>query len=76
MVCFDNVLDGKLESMATAKTVDTVVDNASDELTTAWAEVDRAYQSLQRMRGVTRGSKPAETSRRKNKKRARTGLIN
>ena len=61
--------------MATARIFDTAVDNAVDELTTVRAEVDRVYQSLRRMRGMTSGSKPAETSPRKNKKRELTGLM-
>ena len=75
MVCFDDALDDEVESLATVKTVDTAVDNAIDELTTVRAEVDRVYQSLRRIRGMTSGIKPAETSPRKKKKRELTGLM-
>ena len=75
MVCFDDVLDDEMESVATAKTVDTAVDNSIDEFTTVRAEVDKVYQSLQRMRGMTSGNKPAEKSARKNNKRELTGLM-
>ena len=45
-----------------------------DDLTTVRAEVDRVFQSLQRVRGITRRSKPAESSPKRNKKKRTDGL--
>ena len=75
LVCIEEVLDDKVESVDTTETVDTVASITIDELKTVRAEVDRVFQSLQRVREITRRSKPSQSSPKINRKKELAGLI-